>query len=129
MAGTILVVDDDDASRELITDVLIEAGYNVETATHGSAALFLVNETLPDLIVLDLKMPIMDGPTFARRLASRGTPVPIIVITAATSGQFTAEEIGASAWLLKPIDDEHLLETIYDLLGGQRHQRPISDFL
>ncbi|HEX8681147.1 MAG TPA: response regulator, partial [Ardenticatenaceae bacterium] len=96
MPGTILIVDDDRAMQELVADVLSEAGYDVQTATQGSAALFLVGQATPDLIVLDITMPVMDGPTFARRLAARGVAVPILVITSATSAQ-VADEMGAAA--------------------------------
>jgi DNA-binding response OmpR family regulator len=129
MPGSILVVDDDRATQELIADVLSELGYDVQTATQGSAALFLVGEALPDLIVLDLAMPIMDGPTFARRLAARGITVPILVITSAANGQVTADEMGAAAVLIKPFEFSELRDVVYNLLNSTDQPRPKWEFL
>lgn len=129
MPHTILVVDDDRATQELIADVLHEVGYDVQTATQGSAALFLVGEALPDLIVLDLSMPVMDGPTFARRLAARGITVPILVITSAVNGQVTANEMGAAAVLIKPFEFSELRDVVYDLLSSATQPRPKWEFL
>jgi DNA-binding response OmpR family regulator len=128
MPHTILVVDDDRAMQELIADVLSEIGYDVQTATQGSAALFLVGEALPDLIVLDLAMPIMDGPTFARRLTGRGITTPILVITGAANGQVTADEIGAAAVLIKPFEPSEMRDAVYDLLSSTTQPGPKWEF-
>ena len=64
MMPQILVVEDDDAIRELVSDVLRDDGYDVREATNGVEALGRIREERPDLIVLDLMMPVMDGWTF-----------------------------------------------------------------
>ncbi len=128
MPGTILIVDDDRAMQELVADVLSEAGYDVQTATQGSAALFLVGQATPDLIVLDITMPVMDGPTFARRLAQRGVSVPILVITSAASAPI-ADEMGAATYLIKPFEASDLLDAVYRLLGDADQSRPLWDYL
>jgi DNA-binding response OmpR family regulator len=60
-AGHILFVDDDESIREFVTMALTDEGYQVSTAPHGAAAIELVNREQPSLILLDMRMPIMDG--------------------------------------------------------------------
>ena len=108
----ILVVDDDPAIRTTIADILGLEGYEVETAANGLEALNSVSDHLPAVIVLDMRMPIMDGWTFARELQTRGIKLPIIVITAAQNARTWAQEIGADAYLAKPFELTDLLEAV-----------------
>jgi two-component system, chemotaxis family, chemotaxis protein CheY len=113
MAFTVLVVDDDATIRQFIEMALTDQGYQVLTAEHGQAALDVVPRSRPGLILLDMRMPVMDGWGFAE--AYRRTPAPhapIIVLTAARDADESAREIGADACLAKPFDLRDLLGLI-----------------
>jgi two-component system, chemotaxis family, chemotaxis protein CheY len=104
----LLVVDDDPTIREMLEMVLDSEGYEVTTAPHGAAALALLDQIRPNAILLDMKMPVMDGWGFLeqyRRLP--GAKVPVIVLTAAQDDSRRAAEVGADAYVAKPfvIDD------------------------
>jgi two-component system, chemotaxis family, chemotaxis protein CheY len=109
----VLVVDDDEGIREFITEVLVEEGYAVVTAAHGAAALDLLGQHSPSLILLDMKMPVMDGWEFARRYHERPAPhAPVVVITAAQDARQRAADINASAVIGKPFDLSDLIDTV-----------------
>jgi len=119
----ILVVDDDDFIRACVVDILHDEGYDVQEAPHGAAALSLVDETAPDLILLDMRMPVMDGWAVARALRAQGSTVPIVVMTAAESAQRWADEVGAEGFLAKPFGLDELLSTVERFRGpgGRRN--------
>ena len=109
----ILVVEDDESIRELVDVILSGAGYEVVTATDGAAALQVVGTTRPDLVLLDMRMPIMDGWEFARQYRARPEPhAPIVVLTAARDAAQRAAEIHADGFLGKPFDMESLLALV-----------------
>jgi DNA-binding response OmpR family regulator len=113
----ILVIDDDPDLQEVITLMLESAGHRVSQAPHGARALELVARELPALILLDMKMPVMDGWAFATEFHARhGHQVPLVVLTAAEDARLRAQETGADAWLGKPFDLEVLLATVERLL-------------
>ena len=111
MAQTrILVVDDDTSIRSFVEMALDGEGYAVSTANNGAQALAVTGQMQPDLILLDMRMPIMDGWTFARRYRENAGPhAPIVVITAATDAGQRAAEIDADGFLGKPFDLDELL--------------------
>jgi len=107
------VVDDDQDLRSLVAMVLEEEGYTVETAADGRQGLDAVNRGMPDLILLDMKMPVMDGWEFAREFRARyNFKVPIVVLTAAADAKKRAEETGAVDWIGKPFDLDTLLSVV-----------------
>jgi signal transduction histidine kinase/DNA-binding response OmpR family regulator len=110
----VLVVDDEPAIRAFLVDVLKDAGYRVLTAPDGAAALELAKEFRPDLITLDVLMPVLDGRETARRL--RADPdlarTPILVVSILGED----EDIPADAVVEKPIDEETLLAAVRRLL-------------
>ena len=108
----ILVVDDDPSIRSTVSDVLDLEGYRVLTAANGAEALRQVEQSVPALVLLDMRMPIMDGWSFARALASRGMRVRILVMTAADNARAWAEEIGADGYVAKPFDLTDLIAAI-----------------
>jgi CheY-like chemotaxis protein len=109
----ILVVDDDKDVRDLIAIVLSSGGYDVRTAQHGADALDLARQAPPGLILLDMRMPIMDGWEFARVYrAEPGPHAPIIVLTAARDVATRAAEINADGYLGKPFDVVELLDLV-----------------
>ena len=108
----ILVVDDEATIRDVISDALQLEGYPVATASNGIEALEVVGREPPSIVLLDMRMPQMDGWAFARELQARGLTVPIIVLTAAHSAKRWADEIGAPAYLAKPFDLNDLLALV-----------------
>ena len=111
--GTILVVDDDEGVLGFIQMALEDEGYEVITAEHGAAALDILRQQPVQLILLDLRMPVMDGWQFAR--AYRQMPLhhaPIVVVSAGRDGHEQAAEIAAEAYLARPLDLNHLLEVV-----------------
>lgn len=114
----ILVVDDDTSILETVTSILALEGYAVETATNGREALEKVGRARPWLVLLDMRMPIMDGWGFAREMKARGETVPIVVMTAAQDARRWASEIGAAAYVPKPFEVPDLLATVERLQQG-----------
>ncbi len=104
----VLVVDDDPDICEVVTDALGFAGYAVRTAGNGLEALRLLDEQHPDLVLLDLRMPVMDGPTFARRCWERfGDEIPIVVMSAHVRAGHL-DTLHVAGYLAKPFDLEQL---------------------
>jgi CheY-like chemotaxis protein len=111
----ILVVDDDASIRTTLCAFLEDEGYSVDAATNGVEALRSMARQRPTLVLLDMRMPIMDGWGFARELRARNITVPIVVMTAAWDAQRWAEEIGATAYVSKPFDLSELLAMLDNL--------------
>jgi DNA-binding response OmpR family regulator len=113
-AGTrVLVVDDRADIRELIALSLSAEGYRVRCAEDGMAALLSLMSELPDVILLDLNMPIMDGWEFARiyRAFSRDQ-APLVVMSAALDGRAAAAKLQADGYLAKPFELDDLLGAV-----------------
>jgi CheY-like chemotaxis protein len=109
----VLVVEDDRDLVSLMEMVLTDAGYRVATACDGVEALARVAEEMPGVILLDMRMPGMNGWEFAREFRERyGRQAPLVVVTAAENARRRAEEIGAEAWLEKPFDLEDVLAAV-----------------
>jgi adenylate cyclase len=122
--GRVLVVDDTPANIKLLDAVLGSQGYTVVPATSGAEALALVEQEAPDLILLDILMPGMDGYEVCRRLrAQPGTAhLPIIMITASeTKDKVKGLEAGADDFLAKPFDQAELLARVRSLLRVKRY--------
>jgi CheY-like chemotaxis protein len=114
----LLVVEDDIDLRITLEMVLAELGYRVITASDGQEALRSLAFRLPDLILLDMKMPVLDGWEFARRFrASYGRSIPIIVNTAAENAEARAKEIDADGFLGKPFRIDALQGIVEDTLA------------
>ncbi|HEX9017254.1 MAG TPA: response regulator [Chloroflexota bacterium] len=108
-----LIIDDDRDLLELMAFVLSAEGFDVETAGEGREALDKVGESMPGLILLDMKMPVMNGWEFAAEFHRRhGAGIPIVVVTAAENAEKRAEEIGASGWVSKPFDVGYLVRVV-----------------
>jgi len=116
-AARVLVVEDDPDLAALEADVLKLRGHEVDVASNGREALEAVGRARPDLILLDIKMPVMNGREFADEYRRREpTTAPIMVVTAADDAQRRAAEVGASGWIAKPFDPDVLLEKVTTLL-------------
>ncbi len=115
---TVLVVEDDPDLSALLAVILSEAGYPVMTAGDGLEALERVAERLPGLVLLDMRMPRMNGWEFAREFRARhGRAAPIVVVTAAENARLRAEEIGADGWLEKPFDLDQVMSEVARFIG------------
>lgn len=110
--GPIVVIDDDPAVRETVTEILAFEGYTVAEAQHGADGLALLEHVNPSLVLLDMRMPVLDGWGFARSLAAQGRTVPIIVMTAAQDARRWANEISAVGYLAKPFELQELLDAV-----------------
>ena len=111
---TVLVVEDYEDARDIFAAFLAARGYSVLTAGDGVEALEVTRATVPDLILLDLKMPRMDGEGFRReQLADpRLAAVPVIVLSGNADAEDVAARLGAVACLCKPIDSSTLLTAV-----------------
>jgi CheY-like chemotaxis protein len=108
----VLVVDDDAAIRDAVRDLLEEEGIPVTTAVDGADALDKVLDTLPRLVLLDMRMPGMDGWGFASALRERGISPPVVVMTAAADARRWAAEIGAIGVVPKPFGMVELIRAV-----------------
>ncbi len=118
---TVLVVEDDPDLSALLAVILAEAGYPVMTAGDGLEALERVAERLPGLVLLDMRMPRMNGWEFALELRARhGHAAPIVVVTAAENARLRAEEIEAEGWLEKPFELEQVMREVERFVGPAR---------
>jgi DNA-binding response OmpR family regulator len=110
----VLVVDDDADTRELIALVLSQAGYDVDDAADGFAALAKVSRYRPDLVLTDLRMPGMHGVDLLQRIRRIHGDVPVIIATGLETWDLctAAESYGAVSCLIKPIDLEDLVWNI-----------------
>jgi DNA-binding response OmpR family regulator len=115
----ILVVEDDLSLRETLAEVLADGGHDVRVAEDGEAALKAIDEWIPELIVLDLMMPRMDGYAFreAQRAHAGTVETKILLLSAAHQVAAAAEELQADAWLVKPFGLYDVLESVEGLLG------------
>ncbi|HKY52494.1 MAG TPA: response regulator transcription factor [Candidatus Limnocylindria bacterium] len=114
----VLIVDDDDELAEVLRQALRESGYAVATVRHGAAALDLIGQIRPDLILLDLTMPIMDGWSFVaqyRRSAKAGGR--IVLLTGHPNVREISESLGADSYVGKPFELKALLATVQQQLG------------
>jgi DNA-binding response OmpR family regulator len=113
----VLVVDDDPSIQGFLAEALADEGYGVRTAGNGREALTILGEWLPDLILLDLMMPEMDGWVF--RATQRSIPamadVPVIVLSATRDLAAKVQSLDAAEVFPKPFDLEQLLGTIETL--------------
>jgi DNA-binding response OmpR family regulator len=115
----ILVVEDEDNLRELVQSRLENEGYEVATAADGFQAIGKARQTQPDLVILDLMIPKMDGYSVCRLFKSGGMAhTPIIIFSARSSPEDVRRglDMGASAYVSKPFDAPVLLDKIRELL-------------
>jgi CheY-like chemotaxis protein len=114
----ILLVDDDESIRQFIQMALSDDGYDVATASDGAAALALIPEWSPALILLDMRMPGVDGWAFAERYRKTPEPhVPVVVLTAARDAAESASQIAADGFLAKPFDLADLIRIVARFIG------------
>ena len=108
----VLVVDDEPGIRAIVLAMLEIEGYAVAEAINGAEALVAVENDPPDLILLDMRMPVLDGWGFATELRRRGHRTPIVVMTAARDAARWARDIAASAFVAKPFGYDDLIRAV-----------------
>jgi two-component system chemotaxis response regulator CheY len=119
-AERILIVDDDESIRQIVRICLTDEGYEVYEAPNGQVALNTLRELTPSLILLDLRMPVMDGWEFARAYEKMPGPrAPVVAFVAALNAEQDCADLDAAGILAKPFD-------LDDLLGAVRKMLPPS---
>lgn len=108
-------MDDDPSIVEIVSEILRSEGHEVVSAENGADALRKVDGEA--LVLLDMRMPVLDGWGFARKFRAAGKRVPIVVMTAAENARRWAEEIGADGYLSKPFEIDALIAAV------ERHTR------
>ena len=128
--GAILVVDDDAPIRRMLVRTLAAEGFEARTAPDGGAALAAIEESAPDVLVLDVAMPGLDGLDVARRVRSKGLAFPILLLTArdAVAERVAGLDAGADDYLVKPFAPEELLARIRALLRRGREPTDVLAF-
>lgn len=111
-ARPILVVDDDSAIRDIERQILADNGFRVVEARDGAEALRAIDIEQPALILLDVQMPGIDGPTFARELRTRLRRVPLVILTGVPDPKREADRCNAEAFLRKPFDADELVRVV-----------------
>jgi CheY-like chemotaxis protein len=117
---TILIVDDTEWNRELLVQ-LLEEDYNILQAVDGADGVRVTEENKPDLILMDLGMPVMDGWEATRKIKANDAlkNIPVIAVTshAMVGDEIEARKAGCDDYLSKPIDDEALIAKIKRFIG------------
>ena len=125
----ILVVDDDPTVAEVVAGYLLRAGYSVERAEDGRAALAKIAEARPDLLVLDLMLPEMDGLEVCRRVradsATRGLPVVMLTAKGDEHDRILGLELGADDYVTKPFSPRELMLRIQSVLRRSASPPPV----
>jgi two-component system response regulator MprA len=125
MKAHVLVVDDDLRITELLRRILAYEGYSVAIAVSGSEALTRTLERPPDVIILDIMLPGLDGLEVVKRLRAAGDNVPVLMLTArdAIADRVVGLETGADDYLVKPFAPEELLARVKALLRRSQEER------
>jgi CheY-like chemotaxis protein len=122
---TILVIEDDPGSRSALRSLLEACQYNVIEAEDGEEGWLRISRDHPDLVLMDIMMPVVDGLTLTRKLRSleEFREIPIIAVTAMEGVRQLAMDAGCDAYLAKPFEITGLLTTISELLAVSTRSR------
>ncbi|MFA5103754.1 MAG: response regulator [Candidatus Margulisiibacteriota bacterium] len=125
MAKKILVIDDEKDIVDIVKEILKNEGYIVETAFDGEEGLRKVVDTKPDLVVVDIMMPKMDGYEFVRRMKEDQSvaSIPVIFLTAKdqTTDRYKGLSLGVAAYIVKLFDLDELRETVREVLETKKN--------
>jgi CheY-like chemotaxis protein len=127
----ILVVDDDHSTTRMLVDYLTELGYQTASEPNGLRALQHVDLRRPDMVILDLMLPVVTGVEVARRLRMDrdNQDIPILAITGVEAPEDLADVLMVDAVLAKPVDLEHVERVISELLArsGDESGSPVDE--
>lgn len=130
MAKTILVVDDQENLRRMLKDYLTEEGFNILTAENGQSALFVARQSAPDMILLDIMMPEMDGYEFMRAYRrERETPIILLTAKLEETDKVVGLELGADDYVTKPFGLRELVARIHAVLRRTERDSAASELL
>jgi CheY-like chemotaxis protein len=121
----VLIVEDDPAIRRLLSDLLLDEGYEVRTESDGSAALATLVSWLPDLVMLDLSMPGMDGRSFRfgqRELPEPARRIPVLLVTGVHDPGRIVDELDVAGLIRKPFDIDEVAEMVASLVAKPQPQ-------
>jgi DNA-binding response OmpR family regulator len=120
----LLIIDDDAGVQKMLRILLEYEHFEVVIASNGQMALEYLDHTLPDLILLDLMMPHMDGQSFMQALKMRGLrpSLPVIVLTADIYAKSLIEAMDVDRWLIKPFHLSDLLRQVKELLAARERE-------
>ena len=126
----VLVVDDDPPLRRMLERTLVAEGFEVTLAPDGGAALLAAERAAPDVIVLDVAMPALDGLAVCRRLRCKGLPTPILMLTArdAVPDRVAGLEAGADDYLVKPFAVQELIARVRALTRRRSDAGPLVSY-
>jgi two-component system response regulator MprA len=130
VAERVLVVDDDPPMRRMLERTLVAEGFEVTLAADGGSALVAAERSAPDVIVLDVGMPVLDGLAVCRRLRGKGLPTPILMLTArdAVPDRVAGLEAGADDYLVKPFAIQELVARLHALTRRGVDVRPLLSY-
>lgn len=116
---TVMIVDDDQDIREILAEILTDAGYTVVPSVNGSDALTKLHQVTPSLILLDLNMPVMDGIAFrhAQRRDPRFSAIPTVVMSAIHKMHEQIADLGVADALAKPVNLNDLMRVVERYAG------------
>ena len=117
----ILVVDDSDASRAEIANLLTEGGHTIVEATHGKEGLDVFTKDSDfNLIITDINMPVMDGLEMCEKIKDTGSKIPIVVVSSDSIKELKdkGRTVGVVGWVIKPFDHDIFLNGINSLLNS-----------
>jgi len=120
MAKTILIVDDEPDVLKMESFRVKRSGYEVLTATNGEDALLLVRQRHPDLVLLDVRMPVLQGTAVCAQIKSDGAlrSIPVVLVTASSDAVVECVKgCGADDYLLKPFEPDELLAKVKKFVG------------
>jgi nitrogen regulation protein NR(I) len=123
--GTILIIDDDDQLRKSFQKLLSEEGYTAESAASGEAGLEIIHKRLPDLVIVDIRLPGMNGLETFQEIHKVERKLPVIIMTAygTTETAIEATKLGAFDYILKPFEIPDMLAVIKQALEAGRFMR------
>lgn len=113
----LLVVEDDHSIRELLVDIFESEGYRVVSCVNGAEALSALEENVPDVILMDIMMPIMDGYEFHEKLTENSlwNSIPLLAMSAQDQTRKKLAKYGITNFINKPLELDHLLNTVKNL--------------
>ena len=125
----ILVVDDDQFANTLVQFVLNKEGYDVETTDNPRGALQMIKKREPDLLIIDVMMPYLDGFEFAIHLRKEGYEIPIIFMTAqdAIESKIQGFNIGADDYICKPFNHQELVARVQAIIRRVKHNAKVGN--